>query len=321
MSRILDNARRTLAIEADALRAAEQRIDGAFEQAVETILAARGRLVVTGMGKSGLIGRKIAATLASTGTPSLFMHPAEGSHGDLGMVTNSDAVLAISSSGETEEVVALLPILQRLSVPLVAMVGRLDSTLGRRADAVIDISVATEACPMNLAPTASTTVTLAMGDALAVSLLEERDFTPEDFARFHPGGSLGKQLLLRIADLMHTGDALPQVAESGPLREALLEMSSKQLGMTAVVDEAGQLTGLVTDGDLRRALDQSLDLQGTRVSEAMTPAPLTIGPDDLAARGLQIMEDKAINGLLVVNDDGALIGALNMHDFLRAGVI
>ena len=321
MSRILDNARRTLAIEADALKATEARLDGAFEQAVATILDAQGRLVVTGMGKSGLIGRKIAATLASTGTPSFFMHPAEGSHGDLGMVTSGDAVLAISSSGETQEVVALLPLLQRLGIKLIAMVGRTDSTLGQRADVVLDISVTTEACPMNLAPTASTTVTLALGDALAVALLEERGFTPEDFARFHPGGSLGKQLLLHISDLMHTGDGVPKTHSTSPMREALLEMSAKRLGMTAVVDDDDRLLGLITDGDLRRALDEAMDLHAVTAGEAMTADPFTIGPNELAARGLQQMEDRAINGLLVVDEEGRVVGALNMHDFLRAGVI
>ena len=252
MSRILDAARRTLQIEADALNAAEQRLDGDFERAVELILGAQGRLVVTGMGKSGLIGRKIAATLASTGTPSFFMHPAEGSHGDLGMVTRQDVVLAISSSGETGEVVSLLPLLQRLDVPLIAMVGRSESTLGSSAAAILDIGVETEACPMNLAPTASTTVTLALGDALSVALLEERGFTEEDFARFHPGGSLGKRLLLHIHDIMHTGEAVPRVPASASMREALLEMTAKRLGMTAVEDADGRLLGLITDGDLPR---------------------------------------------------------------------
>ena len=321
MSRIREAARRTLQIEADALTAAEQRLDGEFERAVELILGSQGRLVVTGMGKSGLIGRKIAATLASTGTPSFFMHPAEGSHGDLGMVTRQDVVLAISSSGETGEVVSLLPLLQRLDVPLIAMVGRRESTLGSSAAAILDIGVATEACPMNLAPTASTTVTLALGDALSVALLEERGFTEEDFARFHPGGSLGKRLLLHIRDLMHTGEAVPRVPATASMREALLEMTAKRLGMTAVEDDDGRLLGLITDGDLRRALDHGLDLQTTTAGDAMTPDPHTIGPDALAARGLQFMEDKAINGLLVVDDDRRVVGALNMHDFLRAGVI
>jgi len=321
MSRILEAARRTLQIEADALNAAEQRLDGDFERAVELILGAQGRLVVTGMGKSGLIGRKIAATLASTGTPSFFMHPAEGSHGDLGMVTRQDVVLAISSSGETGEVVSLLPLLQRLDVPLIAMVGRSESTLGSSAAAILDIGVETEACPMNLAPTASTTVTLALGDALSVALLEERGFTEEDFARFHPGGSLGKRLLLHIRDIMHTGEAVPRVPASASMREALLEMTAKRLGMTAVEDADGRLLGLITDGDLRRALDSELDLHATTAGDAMTPDPHTIGPDALAARGLQFMEDKAINGLLVVDEGNRVVGALNMHDFLHAGVI
>lgn len=321
MSRISENGRRTLDIEAEAIRQAEQRLDGAFEQAVAMILAAQGRLVVTGMGKSGLIGRKIASTLASTGTPSFFMHPAEGSHGDLGMITAQDVVLAISSSGETDELVAILPLLQRLDIPLIAMVGRPDSTLGRRADGVLDISVAVEACPMNLAPTASTTVTLALGDAMAVALLEERGFTSEDFARFHPGGSLGKQLLLRIDDLMHTGEGIPAVSREAPMRDALLEMTAKRLGMTAVVDEDGRLEGIITDGDLRRALDHGIDLQQEPAGQAMTPNPHTINGEDLAARGLQLMEEKAINGLLVVDADRRVVGALNMHDFLRAGVL
>ena len=321
MSRILENARQTLRIEADALQEAEARLDQGFEEAVQTILASKGRLVVTGMGKSGLIGRKIAATLASTGTPSFFMHPAEGSHGDLGMVTGQDVVLAISSSGETQEVVALLPLLQRLDTKVIAMVGRADSTLGQRSDAILDISVTNEACPMNLAPTASTTVTLALGDALAVALLEERGFTPEDFARFHPGGSLGKQLLLRISDLMHTGEEVPSIHQGAPMREALIEMTAKRLGMTAVVDDSDRLVGLITDGDLRRALDEAMDLHAVTAGEAMTPDPFTIGPDELAARGLQYMEDRSINGLLVVDVGKRVVGALNMHDFLRAGVI
>ncbi|MEF8793017.1 KpsF/GutQ family sugar-phosphate isomerase [Thiohalorhabdus sp.] len=321
MSRVLDNARRTLTVEAAALQEAEARLEGAFEEAVQIILASKGRLVVTGMGKSGLIGRKIAATLASTGTPSFFMHPAEGSHGDLGMITGQDVVLTISSSGETQEVVALLPLLQRLGTKVIAMVGRADSTLGQRSDAILDISVTNEACPMNLAPTASTTVTLALGDALAVSLLEERGFTPEDFARFHPGGSLGKQLLLHISDLMHSGDGIPQVRRSAPMREALLEMTAKRLGMTAVVDAQERLVGVITDGDLRRSLDEAMDLHEVTAGEAMTPDPFTIGPDELAARGLQYMEDRSINGLLVVAEGNRVVGALNMHDFLRAGVI
>jgi len=321
VSRILENARQTLRIEADALQEAEARLDQGFEEAVQTILASKGRLVVTGMGKSGLIGRKIAATLASTGTPSFFMHPAEGSHGDLGMVTGQDVVLAISSSGETQEVVALLPLLQRLDTKVIAMVGRADSTLGQRSDAILDISVTNEACPMNLAPTASTTVTLALGDALAVALLEERGFTPEDFARFHPGGSLGKQLLLRISDLMHTGEEVPSIHQGAPMREALIEMTAKRLGMTAVVDDSDRLVGLITDGDLRRALDEAMDLHAVTAGEAMTPDPFTIGPDELAARGLQYMEDRSINGLLVVDVGKRVVGALNMHDFLRAGVI
>ncbi len=321
MSQILEKAKRTFEIEIDALRRAEGRLDGAFEQAVRLILEAPGRLVVTGMGKSGLIGRKIASTLASTGTPAFFMHPAEGSHGDLGMITPQDVLLAISSSGETEELVAILPLLQRLNIPLVAMVGRTDCTLGKRADRVLDISVAAEACPMNLAPTASTTVTLALGDAMAVALLEERGFTAEDFARFHPGGSLGKRLLLRIGDLMHTEDKVPIVSLEAPMREALLEMTAKRLGMTGVIGQDRRLVGIVTDGDLRRALDCRIDLQTDPVSAAMTPNPYTIGCEELASRGLQLMEEKAINGLFVVDADHRVSGALNMHDFLRAGVL
>jgi arabinose-5-phosphate isomerase len=321
MSAILESARRTLHIEAEAIGAAEQRLDGAFERAVEVVLAASGRVVVTGMGKSGHIGNKIAATLASTGTPAFFVHPAEASHGDLGMITDEDVVIAISSSGETQEVVSLLPLLERFGTPLIAMVGRADSTLAAPAEAVLNIGVAEEACPMNLAPTASTTVTLALGDALAVALLEQRGFTEDDFAQFHPGGSLGKRLLTRIRDLMHTGDNLPVVGHGVPMREALLEMSQKGLGMTAVVDDHGHLSGVITDGDLRRALDRNLDVHATTAGDIMTADPFTVQGDILAARGLQLMEDKSINGLLVVDEHNRPVGALNMHDFLRAGVV
>ena len=292
-----------------------------FIQACRLMLACEGRVVVTGMGKSGHIAGKIAATLASTGTPAFFVHPGEASHGDLGMITAADVVLALSNSGETGEIVTILPLIKRLNVPLIAMTGNPESTLSRAATANINVRVDKEACPLGLAPTASTTAALAMGDALAVALLESRGFTEEDFARSHPGGTLGRRLLLLIDDLMHTGDAIPQVGLATTLSDTLLEMTRKGLGMTAVVDEQGKLAGVFTDGDLRRTIDLKIDLHVALVRDLMTADCKTIHPGMLAAEALQIMDSTKISALPVVNSENELVGALNMHDLLRAGVV
>jgi arabinose-5-phosphate isomerase len=292
-----------------------------FIQACQLMLACRGRVVVTGMGKSGHIAGKIAATLASTGTPAFFVHPGEASHGDLGMITAADVVLALSNSGETTEIITILPIIKRLNVPLIAMTGNPGSTLSTAARANINVSVEKEACPLGLAPTASTTAALAMGDALAVALLESRGFTEEDFARSHPGGALGRRLLLLIDDLMHTGDAIPQVDPETPISDALMEMTRKGLGMTAVVDKQGKLAGVFTDGDLRRTIDHKVDLHNALVKDVMTADCKTVHPGMLAAEALHIMDTTKINALPVVNSENELVGALNMHDLLRAGVV
>jgi arabinose-5-phosphate isomerase len=319
--RLLDAARRALAIEARAVEALLARLDGRFAAACAVCLACEGRIVVTGMGKSGHIARKVAATLASTGTPAFFLHPAEASHGDLGMITRTDAVLALSNSGETPELLLLLPHLKRLGVPLIVMLGRTDSTLARAATVTLDVSVPEEACPLNLAPTASTTATLAMGDALAVAILEARGFTRLDFARSHPGGTLGRQLLLHVEQLMRTGEALPRVRPETPLGEGLLEMSRKGLGLTVVVDGAERILGVFTDGDLRRALDARVDVRTATMREVMTSPCRTIGPQDLAAEAVHLMEVHRITALPVADERGCLIGALNVHDLLRAGVV
>jgi len=292
-----------------------------FTQACRLMLECKGRIVVIGMGKSGHIAGKIAATLASTGTPAFFVHPGEASHGDLGMITSSDVVLALSNSGETNEIITILPIIKRLDVPLIAMTGNPESTLAQAAQASINVGVDKEACPLGLAPTASTTAALAMGDALAVALLETRGFTEEDFARSHPGGTLGRRLLLLIDDLMHTGDALPQVDADTLLSDALVEMTRKGLGMTAIVDGNKKLVGVFTDGDLRRTIDHKIDLHTARVRDVMTAECKTVHPGMLAAEALQIMDATKINALPVINDDNELVGALNMHDLLRAGVV
>ena len=292
-----------------------------FIQACHLMLACKGRVVVTGMGKSGHIAGKIAATLASTGTPAFFVHPGEASHGDLGMITTADVVLALSNSGETGEIVTILPLIKRLNVPLITLSGNPHSTLSRAATANINVRVDKEACPLGLAPTASTTASLAMGDALAIALLESRGFTEEDFARSHPGGTLGRRLLLLIDDLMHTGDAIPRVELTTPLSDALLEMSRKGLGMTAIIDTRGELAGIFTDGDLRRTIDNKVDLNEALISEVMTADCKTIHPGMLAAEALQIMDSTKINALPVVNENNELVGALNMHDLLRAGVV
>jgi arabinose-5-phosphate isomerase len=318
---LLAAARRTLDIETAALQRLQQRLDFSFARACQLLLACQGRAVVTGMGKSGHIARKIAATLASTGTPAFFLHPAEASHGDFGMITRSDVLLALSNSGETQELLTLLPQVKRLGVPLIAMTGRRDSTLATAADAVLDASVEQEACPHNLAPTASTTAALALGDALAVALLEARGFTADDFARSHPGGTLGRTLLLHVADVMRQGDALPRVGPDTLLTDGLVEMSRKGLGMTAIVDAEQRVLGVFTDGDLRRSFDARIDPHATRISQVMTRGGQRIAPQELAASAARLMEQQCITCLLVVDHGGHLVGALNVHDLMRAGVV
>ena len=318
---LIDNGRRALRIEAQAVAALVDRLGDEFAAACRIFLDCRGRVVVSGMGKSGHVGGKIAATFASTGTPSFFLHPAEASHGDLGMLTKGDAVLAISNSGETAELLTILPLIKRMGAPLVTMTGNGKSTLAREADVHLDISVPAEACPLNLAPTASTTATLAMGDALAVALLGHRGFTEADFARSHPAGALGRRLLLHVSDVMRSGDDLPMVRPNTPLSEGLLEMSRKRLGMTAVVDAKQKVVGIFTDGDLRRALDRRINIQKSRMADVMTKGGRSIGPQELAAEAVLMMEKHSINALLVEDDKGRLVGALNVHDLLRAGVM
>ena len=312
-------AARVIDLERDALDALPARIDDSFVEACRLLLACRGRVVVTGMGKSGHVAGKIAATLASTGTPAFFVHPGEASHGDLGMITREDVVLAISSSGETQEVVTILPLIKRLGVPLISMTGKPASTMASLADVHLDISVAQEACPLNLAPTASTTVTMVLGDALAVALLEARGFTEEDFARSHPGGALGRRLLLKVADLMHTGDDIPMVAADTPLDEALLEVTRKRMGMTVVTDPEGRASGIFTDGDLRRVLESDVDIHAVRVADVMTKGGRRIGRDALAAEAVHRMEAHAITSLLVEDGEGQVCGVVHLHDLLRAG--
>ncbi|WP_372780174.1 KpsF/GutQ family sugar-phosphate isomerase [Litorivivens sp.] len=316
----LTSARRTIAMESAAVAALSERIDAQFNEACEVLLNCKGRVVVTGMGKSGHIARKIAATLASTGTPAMFVHPGEASHGDMGMITAQDAVLALSNSGSTAEVITLLPLLKRLSVPLVSMTGNPQSELATAAQAHLDASVSEEACPLGLAPTSSTTVALVLGDALAIALLEARGFTAEDFAFSHPGGALGRKLLLKVDDIMHTGSEIPTVLSGTPLTSALLEMSSKALGMTTVQSPSGVLLGLFTDGDLRRAIDQGLNIQNATIDEAMTSNPQRVHPGMLAAEALYIMETRKITALIVVDDDDHPVGVVHLHDILRAGV-
>ncbi|MGB1109087.1 MAG: KpsF/GutQ family sugar-phosphate isomerase [Gammaproteobacteria bacterium] len=311
-----------LEIESRAVGDLVKRIDATFVRACELMLDCPGRIVVTGMGKSGHIGNKIAATLASTGTPAFFVHPGEASHGDLGMVKAEDVVFALSNSGETDEVLTLLPLFKRLGLNLIAMTGNPKSTLARNAAVHLDVSVKEEACPLGLAPTASTTAALAMGDALAIALLDSRGFTPEDFARSHPAGSLGRRLLLHLDDVMHTGDAVPSVHEDASLRDALLEMTRKHLGMTAILNDQRKVVGIYTDGDLRRTLDHDTPTSNdTPIHQLMTPDCMTVNPHMLAVDALKLMETKKINGLLVVDADGCLVGALNMHDMLRAGLV
>jgi arabinose-5-phosphate isomerase len=310
-----------LETEATAVNALKSRIDEDFVRACHYMLECEGRVVVIGMGKSGHIGSKIAATLASTGTPAFFVHPGEASHGDLGMITAKDVVLALSNSGATEEILTILPIIKRLHVPLIALTGNPQSALAEAANVNIDVAVEEEACPLGLAPTASTTAALAMGDALAISLLEVRGFTSDDFARSHPGGKLGRRLLLLIDDLMHTGERIPRVASGTLICDALLEITRKGLGATAIVDNDNIVQGIFTDGDLRRTLDHAVNLSVTPIDDLMTRDCTLISPGLLAAEALQIMEEGKFNALLVVDDNKQLVGALNMHDLLRAGVV
>lgn len=319
--RLIALAKAVLEIEAQSIQGLIAKVDEAFVTAARYMLACRGRIVVLGMGKSGHIANKIAATFASTGTPAFFVHPGEASHGDMGMIISSDVVLALSNSGETDELVVLIPLLKRLGVPLVAMTGNARSTLAESATVHIHIAVAQEACPLGLSPTSSTTAALAMGDALAIALLQARGFTEEDFARSHPGGALGRRLLLKVRDLMHTGDGIPMVSPDTRLVEALIEMTRKGLGLTAVVDANQRVLGIFTDGDLRRAIDRGLDARTIRMQEVMTVDCKKIDPDLLAAEALGIMQEMKINALLVVDEDRVLRGAINMHDLLKARVL
>ena len=321
----IEQAKRVLKIEADAVLRLIDRLDDGFDRAIDLILGCRGRVVVTGMGKSGHIGNKIAATLASTGTPALFLHPAEGIHGDLGMVTKGDIVIALSNSGETEELSRMLPSLKRIGIKIIALTGNTESTLARNSDVVIDVGVKEEACPLGLAPTASTTATLAMGDALAVVLLDRRGFKEEDFACYHPGGSLGKRLLLRVRDIMHTGDAIPKVADTALVKDAIYEISSKKVGVTAVVDAEGKLQGVISDGDLRRWMERTEksgeNLLSKQAREIMTKNPKVIGKDALAAEAVALMENSSITCLLILDAKARPEGVIHLHDLLKAGVV
>ena len=314
------SALRTISMERDAVNQLLERIDGSFDQACELLLTCKGRIVVTGMGKSGHIGTKIAATLASTGSPAMFVHPGEASHGDMGMITPNDVVIALSNSGNTVEVLTLLPLLKRMGTPLISMTGNAESVLSKFADINLDVSVSEEACSLNLAPTSSTTVTLVMGDALAIALLEARGFSAEDFAFSHPGGALGRKLLLKVEDIMHAGASIPRVSKTTKLGEALLEITSKGLGMTAIVDDKNTLLGVFTDGDLRRTLDQNLDIHQTVITEVMSRNCKTAKAGMLAAEALAIMDNGKISALVVVDDYNKPVGALHLHDLLKAGV-
>jgi len=319
----IDRAKRVLKIEAEAILSLIERINDSFTKAVAMIMACKGKVVVTGMGKSGLIGQKIASTLAGTGTPAYFLHPAEGVHGDLGILQKRDILIVVSNSGETEEIKALLPAVKRMGIQLIAMVGRPQSTLGKAADLVLDTSVKEEACPLGLSPTASTTATLALGDALAVALLEKRGFKEEDFALLHPGGVLGKKLLIKVEDVMHTGEEIPLVKETTSMKEVLLEMTSKRLGVAGVTDKDGTLVGVITDGDLRRALERHRDLLSKTASEVMTRNPKKIEKSAVAGKALHLMEEYSITSLFVHegNRENIPIGIIHLHDFLKAGVV
>ncbi len=321
MDSILDIAKRVLRIEADAVSALAARLDHNFAKAVDIILNSKGRVVVTGMGKSGLVGKKIAATLASTGTPAFFLHPAEAGHGDLGMVTASDVIIAISNSGETGELLELLPFLKRFGIGIVSMTGNPGSSLSKAADAILDVSITEEACPLGIVPTASTTAAMAMGDAIAVALLTKRGFKKEDFACFHPGGSLGKKLLIRVKDLMHTGDALPLIAPEIPMIKAVMEISSKKLGVAVVADAERNILGIITDGDLRRGIEKwDKAFFDMKAGEVMTKNPKTIAEEELAAKALSIMENKSITSLTVPDSGGKAKGIIHLHDILRQGI-
>ncbi len=319
---IIDIAKRVLKIEADAILALTDKLNSNFEKAVEVIYGSKGRVVVTGMGKSGLVGKKIAATLASTGTPAFFLHPAEAIHGDIGMVTAEDVIIAISNSGETEELVGIIPFLKRFNVSLISMTGNPNSTLSKAADITLDVSVKEEACPLGIVPTASTTATLAMGDAIAVALLMKRGYKEEDFAFFHPGGSLGKKLFIKVKDLMHTGDALPLVSPDKSMTKAVMEISSKRLGVAIVVDSDKKILGVITDGDLRRGIEKwGKAVFDMKAGEVMTKNPKTISEDELAAKALSIMESKSITSLAVPDSDGKAKGIIHLHDILRKGIV
>ena len=313
-------AQTVIDIEAAAVSQLRSQLNGQFIAACDTMLTCQGRVIVSGMGKSGHIGHKIAATLASTGTPAFFVHPAEASHGDLGMITADDVVLALSHSGETAEILTILPLIKRLGIPLISLTGDPLSTLAQQASISLNVAVAQEACPLDLAPTASTTAALVMGDALAVVMLQARGFTPEDFARSHPGGSLGRRLLLRVNDIMHSGERIPTVLASASMPDVLLEMSAKGLGMTAIVDDQRRLIGIFTDGDLRRCFARQQDLYQAKITDLMTHTGIHITPEKLAAEALKLMQDRQVNALLVVENQ-RLVGALHMHDLLAAGVV
>ncbi len=315
------SALRTIDIERETIEELSQHLDDNFTHACELIMATQGRVIVTGMGKSGHIGKKIAATLASTGTPAFYVHPGEASHGDLGMITANDVVLALSNSGTTNEILTLLPLIKRLGCPLISMTGAPNSELATTAHAHLNASITKEACPLGLAPTSSTTATLVLGDALAVALLEAKGFSREDFAFSHPGGALGRKLLLKVSDLMHAGDRLPVVSETTSVADALLEITNKGMGMTTVIDDSKQLTGVFTDGDLRRTLAQHTDFQNTKIKDVMTTSCTVIEKDILAAEALKIMEEKKINGLVIVDQNHSPVGAINMHDLLQTGVL
>jgi len=320
-SELIESAREVIEIESQAIKALGKAIDSSFADACHLLLECTGKCVVVGIGKSGHIGGKIAATLASTGTPAFFVHPAEASHGDLGMITRNDVVLAVSYSGETREITMLFPLLKRLGVPIIAMTGYPESAMAHHSDVHLNISVEKEACPLGLAPTSSTTTALVMGDALAVALLRCRGFTQHDFAMSHPGGTLGRRLLLRLEDIMRTGEAIPRVSIGTKLSEALIEISGKGLGMTTVVDDADRLLGMFTDGDLRRAIDRGVDIHQTLIGSLMTVDCKTADPDMLAAEALRMMEDHQINAIAILHQQNRICGALNMHDLLRIGVL
>ncbi len=322
MDSIIDIAKKVLKIEAEAVNALVEKLGSDFEKTVEIIYQSKGRVVVTGMGKSGLVGKKIAATLTSTGTPAFFLHPAEATHGDLGMVTSDDVIIAISNSGETEEIIELVPFLKRFNVHLISVTGNPESRLSKAADVTLDVSVKEEACPLGIVPTASTTATMAMGDALAVALLMKRGFKEQDFALFHPGGRIGKKFFIKVKDLMHTGEEIPKVTKRTPMSKTVIEMSSKRLGHTIVLDDNGRLTGMVTDGDLRRGIEKwGGKLFEMTAGEVMAKSPRTVSEEELAAKALSIMESYSITALVVPDKNGRVVGIIHLHDILRKGIV